>query len=265
MILVSNDDGPASPGLRSLIRALSKIDEVRFSIPEGPRSGSSMSLTFHKPIRIREAEIEGARGFICSGSPADAIVVAHIMLDRKPDVVATGINLGDNTGLQDIYSSGTVAGALQAAILGYRSVAFSKRISDEFILYPYAKLEEFEMPAQVAARIVGFVLDRGLPSNAQLLNVNFPVSVSERTPATITRASPVKYEHYLDRRLDPRGRDYYWLWGKRLGKYPEGTDAHAVFDREEISITPMRLDLSVPEIKQEDSSWYRDLIARIWE
>ncbi len=263
MILVSNDDGPASPGLRALIRNLSKLDEVVFSIPEGPRSGSSMSLTFHKPIRIREAEIEGAKGFICSGSPADAIVVAHIKLEKKPAIVATGINLGDNTGLQDIYSSGTVAGALQAALLGYHSVAFSKRISDEFILYPYANTDEFEEPAQTAAKIIDFVLKRGLPSNSQLLNVNFPLKVDKNTKAMITKASPVKYDHYLDRRLDPRGREYYWLWGKRLGSYPEGTDANAVFDRGEISITPMRLDLSVPELLQQDASWYKDLIERI--
>ncbi len=263
MILVSNDDGPASPGLRALIRNLSKLDEVVFSIPEGPRSGSSMSLTFHKPIRIRESEIEGAKGFICSGSPADAIVVAHIMLEKKPVAVATGINLGDNTGLQDIFSSGTVAGALQAALLGYKSVAFSKRISDEFILYPYAKTDEFEKPAQIAAKVIDFVLNRGLPSNSQLLNVNFPIKVDENTKAMITKASPVKYEHYLDKRFDPRGREYYWLWGKRLGSYPKNTDANAVFDRGEISITPMRIDLSVPELLQQDSSWYKDLVERI--
>jgi len=263
MILVSNDDGPASPGLRALIRHLSNLDEVVFSIPEGPRSGSSMSLTFHKPIRIRESEIEGAKGYICSGSPADAIVVAHIMLDNKPDVVATGINLGDNTGLQDIFSSGTVAGALQAAILGYKSIAFSKRISDEFILYPYIKTNEFEEAAKIATKIVDFVQHRGLPSNSQLLNVNFPLNVNEKTKARITRASPVKYEHYLDKRLDPRGREYFWLWGKRLGNYPENTDANAVFDLGEISITPMRIDLSVPEMLQQDSSWYKDLVERI--
>ena len=263
MILVSNDDGPASPGLRSLIRQLSKIDEVTFAIPEGPRSGSSMSLTFHKPLRIRNTEIEGVKGLICSGSPADAIVVAHITLDKKPDLVATGINLGDNTGLQDIYSSGTVAGALQAAILGYKAIAFSKRISDEYILYPYVSLDEFEKPAEVASKIAKFVLERGLPSNSQLLNVNFPIKVTEKTKARITSISPIKYDHYLDKRLDPRGREYYWLWGKRLGKYPEGSDAQAVFELEEISVTPMRIDLSVPELLQQDASWYKDLIERI--
>ncbi len=263
MILISNDDGPSSPGLRALIKALSEVDEVTFFIPEGPRSGSSMSLTLHKPLRIREIEIAGVRGRVCSGSPADAMVLAHIILDKKPEVVATGINLGDNTSLQDIFSSGTVAGALQASLLGYPAIAFSKRIPDEYILYPWAESGDFDTPSRIAAKIVRFVLDRGLPPGVSLLNVNFPTNVSERTVSRITRASMIKYEHQVDKRLDPRGRDYYWLWGKRIQSYPEDSDTKAIYELNEISITPLSNDLSNVQLSSDASSWLKDIIERL--
>lgn len=263
MILISNDDGPASPGLKSLIRELSKIDDTTFFIPEGPRSGSSMSLTFHKPLRVREIEVEGVKGHIVSGSPADAVLLANIMLDKKPSVVATGINLGDNSGLQDIYTSGTVAGAVQGALLGYPAIAFSKMTSDENILFPWTESTEFQEPANVAGKIVRFVIDRGLPQGVHLLNVNFPVIVTQSTRAKVTRASFSKYKHYIDRRLDPRGREYLWLWGNRTANYPEGTDAHALYDDKEISITPMTIDMSSVQIQGDMSSWIKDLVERI--
>ncbi len=263
MILISNDDGPASQGLKSLIRALSKLDDVTFFIPEGPRSGSSMSLTFHKPLRAREIEIEGIKGHIVSGSPADAVLLANIMLDKKPSVVATGINLGDNSGLQDIYTSGTVAGAIQGALLGYPAVAFSKMTSDENILYPWTESQEFQEAANKAAKIIKFVADRGLPNGVHLLNVNFPVVVTQSTGASINRASFSKYKHYIDRRLDPRGREYMWLWGTRAESYPDGTDAHALYDKREISITPMTIDMSSVMVQGDMSSWTKDLIERV--
>ena len=263
MILISNDDGPASPGLKSLIRALNKLDEVTFYIPEGPRSGSSMSLTFHKPLRYREIEIEGIKGYVVSGSPADAILMAHILMDRKPSIVATGINLGDNTGLQDIYTSGTVAGAIQGAILGYPAIAFSKMTSDENILYPWVETQEFQEAANKAAKIVKFVLDRGLPKGVHLLNVNFPIVVTPSTPASITRVSFRKYTHYIDKRLDPRGREYMWLWGKRDETYAQGTDAHVIYEKREISITPMAIDMSTVMDQQDMAAWTKDLVERV--
>ncbi len=263
MILISNDDGPASQGLKSLIRALSKLDDVTFFIPEGPRSGSSMSLTFHKPLRYREIEIEGVKGHIVSGSPADAVLLAHITLEKKPSIVATGINLGDNSGLQDIYTSGTVAGAIQGAILGYPAIAFSKMTSDENILYPWTETQEFQEAANKAARIVKFVLDRGLPNGVHLLNVNFPLVVTSSTSASINRASFTKYRHYIDRRLDPRGREYMWLWGKRDETYSDGTDAHALYEKKEISITPMTIDMSCVMVQGDMSAWAKDLVERV--
>ncbi|MDG7046935.1 MAG: 5'/3'-nucleotidase SurE [Nitrososphaerota archaeon] len=241
MIMISNDDGPRSTGLKALIEALKDVDYVTFSIPEGPRSGSSMSLTFHKPIRTKMISIAGVDGMIVSGSPADAVMTAHILFDKKPDIVVTGINLGDNTGLQDIHSSGTVAGAMQAALLNYPAIAFSKKISEEFSFMPSRRAGDFRPAARVAAAMTRYVMQHGLPQDVSLLNVNFPMEISDRTEIMVTEPSAIKYDNYLDKRKDPRGQEYYWLWGKRMKEYPEGTDAHALLDLNNISITPMTL------------------------
>ena len=249
MILISNDDGPASPGLHALIQELSDLDDVSFSIPEGQMSATSMSLTFHKPLRVKRVRIRGIPGYAVSGSPADAVLIALLKLfDEKPKVLASGINLGDNTGVQDIFASGTVAAAIQAAIMGIPAVAFSMEIGERFVFSAGGIRGNFARAATIAKAIVEYIMKNGLPEGVQFLNVNFPSEINEGTKVLITWPATTKYDNYVIERVDPRGRPYYWLWGKRLGRYPEGSDAHALFDLRAISITPMNIDLSVRDV-----------------
>jgi 5'-nucleotidase len=245
-VLVSNDDGPASPGVQALISALSSFSHVIPVIPEGPRSGTSMSLTFHKPLRIREIVISNTKGFAVSGSPADAVMVAlYRILKERPSAMASGINIGDNTGLQDIFASGTVQAAIQSAFLGIPSVAFSLEINEGAIFSPSEAIGNFGAAAKHAARIMQWVSRNGLPKGIDILNVNFPAGVSDKTKVQFTRLAPKKYENYVVQRMDPRGKPYYWVWGHRAEKYAEGTDAKAVLNDSKISITPLRVDMSV--------------------
>lgn len=246
LALVSNDDGPQSPGLRALLRSLkARLDGVVFVVPEGPRSASSMSLTFHKPVRVWRDEIDGVEGFIVSGSPADAVLVGSLrILHERPCVAVSGINIGDNTGLQDIFTSGTVAAAIQAALLNINSVAFSMEIDEEYLFDPARATGDFESSAPYAALIAEWICEKGLPHDVHLLNVNFPSEIRRPAKVLITRPAPYKYENYVMERLDPRGRPYYWVWGNRLDRYEPGTDAKAVFEDRAISITPLDIDLS---------------------
>jgi 5'-nucleotidase len=246
-ILVSNDDGPQSKGLHALVRALLDVGEVVPVVPEGPRSGTSMSLTFHKPLRIREVAIAGVKGFVVSGSPADAVMMAlNRILDRRPEAMASGINIGDNTGLQDVYASGTVSAAIQAALAGIPSAAFSMQIAEQVIFSPAEARAEFGVAASHASKIMGWILRNGLPEGVNLLNVNFPASVSPDTKAVITHLTLHKYENYIVERLDPRGRPYYWVWGNRMKEYEDGTDARALMQDGLISITPLHIDTTWP-------------------
>lgn len=249
MILVSNDDGPASPGLHALLKDLTELGELSFSIPAGQRSGASMSLTFHKPLRVSRLKIKGIRGFAVSGSPADAILLAVLkLLDEKPRVVASGINIGDNTGLQDIFASGTVSAAVQASLMRIPAVAFSMQIGEEFIFSTEKVKGNFIKASKIAKELVSWLLKNGLPKGVHLLNVNFPMELNENTPVYITWPAPTKYDNFVIERLDPRSRPYYWLWGRRISRYPEGSDAHALFDLRAISITPLKMDLKAEDV-----------------
>ncbi len=245
LILVSNDDGPESPGLRALLKALGgKGVDVAFIVPEGPRSASGMSLTFHKPLRAWRREIEGVPGYVVSGSPADCVMLGVLhLLDRTPCAVASGINVGDNTGLQDIYASGTVAAALQAALLGIPASAFSMMVEEDGRPVDEGELAEgFGSAALYAAEIARWICERGLPEGVHLLNVNFPLRLRRPVAVELTRPVRRKYEEHVTERRDPRGLPYYWIWGSKLGRYEEGTDAWAVYVRGAISVTPLSLE-----------------------
>jgi 5'-nucleotidase len=242
-ILVSNDDGPASKGLHALVRALLDVGEVVPVVPEGPRSGTSMSLTFHKPLRIREVPIAGVKGFVVSGSPADAVMMAlNKVLPAKPDAMASGINIGDNTGLQDVYSSGTVSAAIQTSLAGVPSVAFSMQISESVVFAPTEARADFGVAAFHARKVMHWLVRNQLPQGVNLLNVNFPAGVAMTSKAVFTHLSLHKYDNYIVERLDPRGKPYYWVWGSRMKSYQEGTDAKALLQDGMISVTPLHID-----------------------
>ena len=252
-ILVSNDDGPASRGLHALVRALLDVGEVVPVVPEGPRSSTSMSLTFHKPLRIREVQIAGEKGYVVSGSPADAVMVAlNKVLPQKPDAMASGINIGDNTGLQDVYASGTVSAAIQAALSGIPSVAFSMQISESVVFSPSEAKADFGVAGFHARKVMHWLVDHKLPADVNLLNVNFPSAAALNTKAVFTKLALHKYDNYIVERLDPRGRPYYWVWGSRLAKYEEGTDAKAVIEDGKVSVTPLRMDPTLTDGGMED-------------
>jgi len=251
-ILVSNDDGPASRGLHALVRALLDVGTVVPVVPEGPRSGTSMSLTFHKPLRIREVQIAGEKGYVVSGSPADAVMVAlNKVLPEKPDAMASGINIGDNTGLQDVYASGTVSAALQAALSGIPSAAFSMQISESVVFSPSEAKADFGVAAFHARKVMHWLVKNKLPEGVNLLNVNIPAGANLNTKAVFSKLALQKYDNYIVERLDPRGRPYYWVWGNRLTKYEDGTDAKAIIEDGMVSVTPLHMNPTWPTSRME--------------
>jgi 5'-nucleotidase len=245
MIVITNDDGVHSPGLLALADGVAPLGELRIVGPEEPRSGTSMSLTFHKPLRVAPVLVGRRKAFAVSGSPADAVMVAvHQLTGRTVDLVLSGINFGDNVSFQDVFASGTVAAAIEAAIKGLPAVAFSMEVPDEQIFAPGSLDLDFRQAADIARQIAGWVLRRGLPEGVHLLNVNFPAELRPDTPVRITRLARKKFRDYVLERRDPRGRPYYWIWGERLTEFDRHTDAYVVHDLQGISVTPLGLDLT---------------------
>lgn len=231
-ILVSNDDGIHAEGLLALTRAMEPLGEVWVVAPQEEQSATSHSLSLHDPLRIRQL---GERRFAISGTPADCVYLAvnHLMKDARPTLVVSGINHGPNLA-DDVVYSGTVAAAMEGAILGIPAVAFSLVTRRTFV---------FEHAAEFAHALVKTLLTQALPSRL-LLNVNMP-AYGKITGYQVTRAGRHSYGADVIEKEDPRGRKYFWIGGTGYEHVKEpGTDVTAVHDERLASVTPLMIDLT---------------------
>ncbi|MGI8469595.1 MAG: 5'/3'-nucleotidase SurE [Pyrinomonadaceae bacterium] len=230
-ILVTNDDGIHSEGVAALENSLREIGEVYVVAPESEMSGASHSLTLARPLRIRKID---ERHWTVDGTPTDCVTLALNQIlppEERPQICASGINHGANLG-DDATYSGTVAGAMEATILGVPGVAFSLVANGNY---------DFTESAKVARQVIARVIEEGLPPGT-LLNVNIPKGVPKGFRVTkqgFKNARPVISEH-----TDPRGKLYYWIGEERNGFHAsDGSDFEAI-DEGFISLTPMRSDLT---------------------
>ena len=211
-------------------------------VPEQPRSAAGLSVTLHKPIRARRSLISGVPSYLISGTTGDCVFMAlHYLLDEPPKVAVSGINVGENVSLMEFFMSGTVAGAIAAALHGIPSVAFSKRVESRDTLFVDNVKPGFNLAARIASLLVSMILEEGLPRGVDLLNVNFPERMTKETEVRITRLAKLSIRSKVIARSDPRGRPYYWIWGEKFESFPEESDAHAVLREGSISITPISL------------------------
>jgi 5'/3'-nucleotidase len=251
LVMVTNDDSVQSNGVIELARAASKYAEAIIVAPEQPQSATALSMTFHKPLRVTKVRKEEFECYAVSGSPGDCVMVGvNKVLPRRPDLVVSGINIGDNSTFQDILASGTVAAALESAISGIPAIAFSMEVSGESMFALEYDQPDFTNAAIIAGEVIRDVLENGMPEGAEILNVNFPKKVQPSTPIKLTEVGRRKYTDKVIVRRDPRGREYYWLFGERLSEFPERTDAEAVAIRKHVSISPIVLKMSGPTTKE---------------
>lgn len=231
-ILVTNDDGIYGPGLKPLINELRKIGRVIAVVPDQERSGTSHSITLHKPIRVQKL---GVATYIINGTPADCVRYGIISLIKsQPDLVVSGVNAGPNMG-HDVIYSGTVAGAREGAVFKVPAMAVS-----------VAEMAsgDFNLAAKVAGRIAKKMLREVFPKDIYL-NVNVP---AKARGIRITSLGQRKYDDTIECRTDPRGLKYYWLAGKFVsGVHQAGTDITVVTEHY-VSVTPLKLDPTAEEL-----------------
>ena len=234
LILVSNDDGHASPGLHALVAGLAPLGDVVAVAPETEQSATSHSLSLHRPLRAREVE----RGiFGIDGTPADCVYAAlhgeGRFLPRWPDVICSGINRGLNLG-QDTFYSGTIAAAREAALRSIPALAISAD--------PHASLEPVAALAMRIAKGLLALAPKPTGRATPLLSLNVPRNWNGEVRST--RLGLRVYNELLDVRTDPRGREYMWLGGPGVRHDPDpGSDTHA-FDEGVATLTPLLLDLT---------------------
>jgi len=249
-ILLTNDDGIHAPGIIAVWRTLIEIGDVWMVAPERPRSAAGHAITLHKPLRITDVTVGGEiKGFACSGTPSDCVTLAFdVLLEGRCDLVVSGINAGPNLGW-DLTYSGTVAAAMEGAILNLPSMAISVTLeggSESFDFGPAARFAA--VCAQRLARAK-------LPPHT-LLNINVPaVDGSEIKGVEITHQGKREYIDRIDARTDPTGRAYYWLGGSIREVTPDpGSDVHAILANR-ISVTPVHLDMTAYALLDTLKEW----------
>jgi 5'-nucleotidase len=237
-ILLTNDDGVEAKGLKTLLRRLSKRHEVCVVAPAVERSACGHGISLHVPLRLKK---RGRGIYSVDGTPTDCINLGVFeVLKRKPDLVISGINQGPNMGTDTLYS-GTVAGAIEGAILGINSIAVSLASYQYSDFGPAAEFTE-----NLVARLGGFKF----PADV-CLNVNIPPSA--RGPVFETRLTALgrrRYSKIIREGVDPRGKKYYWIGGEPVEMDKRDCCDSATVEAGFISITPMKLDMTATGLEK---------------
>lgn len=249
LILVSNDDGITAPGIRTLVETVKQLGEVVVVAPDSPQSGMGHAITINDPLRMHKSNVFGeeVRAYECSGTPADCVKIAiDKVLDRKPDLLVSGINHGSNSSINVIYS-GTMSAAMEGAIDGITAIGFS--------LLDYAWDADFTACKTIVHEIASKVLKEGLPINT-LLNVNIPKGpLSKIKGIKVCRQAKAKWVEEFDQRDDPYGRTYYWLTGEfKQTEHGEDTDVFAL-NSNFVSVVPCQFDLTAHHAIGELNNW----------
>ena len=238
LILLTNDDGIAAPGLRTLVGVARQLGEVIVVAPGSPQSGQGHAITLEDPLRIHPVDVfDGIEAYECTGTPVDCVKLAkHVVAaGRTIDFCASGINHGSNAGVNVIYS-GTMSAAMEASLEGITSVGFS--------LLDYRWGADFA----VAEPYVRQIIERGLAGAfgaATLLNVNIPTGVDAPIAGLkVCRQADARWIEKFQEGTDPRGQKYYWLTGSFVpNDVVDGTDIYAL-DRHYVSVVPCMHDLT---------------------
>ncbi|MEX2584432.1 MAG: 5'/3'-nucleotidase SurE [Gemmatimonadota bacterium] len=244
LILCTNDDGYFAAGLKVLADAAAAHGDVEVVAPDREQSACSHSLTMHYPLRANRHD---SRTRYIDGTPTDCVALAvGALLERRPDVVLSGVNHGPNMG-EDVLYSGTVAGAMEATILGIPAVAFSYTGSDPNAIEAYGPL--------LGDLIPKLVQRKDFPAET-LLNVNIPpIAPEEVLGVRVTRLGRRVYSDSLTRSTDPAGREYFWIGGGGIEWSGEDDTDFRAIDQGYISVTPLHLDLTNHELLADIERW----------
>ena len=253
LILLTNDDGIYAPGLAAIERELRRLGEVVVVAPSTEQSGVGHSITYLTPLIVKEvfrneggAEGDRPWGWAVEGSPADCVKIGiHQFCPRPPDLVFSGINSGLNAGINVLYS-GTVAAAIEGAFFGITSVAVSLQFDEH---------ARFDKAARLARRIVQLILARKGPE-PQLYNLNIPTAALAGTPEICAVPMNVtRYGDSFEKRLDPWGREYFWLTGGPPAAMAGHETDLSALAQGKVTITPLDYNMTRRTVLAEMEQW----------
>lgn len=246
-ILVTNDDGIDSPGIYALAQSLKEIGEVTVIAPEKEQSAVGHSITMQIPLRVTKSFKDGKFfGYAISGTPADCVKIGiRNIMKETPDLVVSGINHGSNTAINIIYS-GTVSAAREAAIMDVPSMAIS--VTNHAVT-------DFGFSAKVARMLAKEITTKEIPLGT-LLNVNVPDVQEEKIAGVLlTKQGKSKWDDVYEHRVDPQGRDYYWLTGNLMEVDKDIDTDQIAIKNNYVSVSPIHFDLTDYDTFDKMKSW----------
>jgi len=240
-ILLTNDDGVSSIGLWAAYDALTPIADVTVVAPATQQSAVGRSISIFEPLRANQVIMNGQPAWSVAGKPTDAVIIGLYSLKLNPDLIVSGINIGENLSTESIMTSGTVGAALEGSNQGTKGIAFSLQVEDQGDKFddPRHLSHSFDAAKKIVQDVTARILERGFCPNADVINVNIPSVV--KGGYEITRLANKLFHTGVEKRLDPRGRPYFWINGPLVEDADEGTDVHSV-RKGNVSITPITLD-----------------------
>lgn len=248
LIFITNDDGISAVGIRSLILAAEEFGEIVIIAPDKPQSGMGHAITLTNPLRLENSDLHGSHvAFSCSGTPVDCVKLGiYEIMHRKPDIVLSGINHGENTSTNVLYS-GTMSAAMEGAMENIPSIGFS--------LKDFNPNADFSASMIIAKKLIKTVLDKGLKDHI-CLNVNIPKGkIDEIKGIKICKQAHAFWEDRFDKREDQFGRPYYWLTGDfECQSTDQDTDLHAM-NNGYVSVVPTQFDLTAYSALNELKNW----------
>jgi len=249
VILITNDDSIAAPGIKALVEAVKDLGRVVVVAPDKPQSGMGHAITIGHPLRLQKVSFtDGVEAYTCNGTPVDCVKLAvDKVLHRKPDICLSGINHGSNHSINVIYS-GTMSAAMEAAIESIPSAGFS--------LLDYSMEADFTA-AKIYVRKVTEQMLQKTANKHLLFNVNIPaVDASLIKGIKICRQAYAKYEEDFIERTDPHGKKYFWLTGEFVN-FDKGKDTDVwALQNNYVSLVPVKFDLTDYDLKQQlETKW----------
>jgi len=254
LVLITNDDGVFAEGLRALVEEFCGGFEVVAVVPDRERTAISHAISLHKALRVHKVEnLLPCVAYVVNGTPADCVLIAlEVILQRRPDVVISGINRGPNVG-EDVTYSGTVGAAMEATIAGIPAAAVS---------ITSRKPRHWGTAAKFARMVAEMLWREGLPKGVYL-NVNVPdLPLEEVKGVEVTRQGWRRYRSVVERGKDPHGGEFFWIGGGTpLDERTPGTDVAAMYEGK-VSITPLKIDATCEEMMGRLREWAEAMRAR---
>jgi 5'-nucleotidase len=243
-ILITNDDGVNSSGILAAKKAADDLGQINVVAPATQQSGIGHALSLFEPIRVTPTKLmDGSEAYSVSGTPTDAVIIGIFEIVReKPDLLISGINIGENLGMSELTTSGTIGAAMEAAAHGVPALSVSLQVTRGDIKFHDGHVDlDFSHAQKITRKVSKTIINKGLPDGVDFLNLNIP-STPDSNNIKLTKLGKRMYKIHIQKRLDPRGRPYYWIDGDPVENDDLGTDVHTLKREKCATLTPITLN-----------------------